>query len=263
MGADFLRDFLRGGGCARGRGAAGRAIAQLSEAVGGQRDAAGMRRAVRFVGVIVRSARDGEPEAMRDRTISSGRRLVVIGVIRLDARRDRPRRVRSIHSSRREQAGMGQRRDAARVVNLLDDGVRRRAFARHERRDVRATARWRTRRSSSRRSRRRPARARSPGGRSSGWGRSIAGRMMASASSCSPNFCEPDDHPADAIDAALPLLGEEDAQRRRLRIDEIAEDVHVDFFAHRRDLDAGDERRCRRRAQAAPPRRRRRRCRGR
>ena len=49
------------------------------------------------------------------------------------------------------------------------------------------------------------------------------------------------DHLTDAIDPAAPLLGEKRMQRRRIEIDEIAEDMNVGLVADGGDLDAGDE----------------------
>ena len=49
------------------------------------------------------------------------------------------------------------------------------------------------------------------------------------------------DHPADAVEPPLPLLGQEHAEGRGPWIDEIAEDMNVGFIADGGDLDARDE----------------------
>src|SRR5262249_34738253 len=52
---------------------------------------------------------------------------------------------------------------------------------------------------------------------------------------------QPIDHQADTIDAPTPLLVEKGEERRRVHIDEVAEDVHVQVVGHRGDFDPRHE----------------------
>jgi len=52
---------------------------------------------------------------------------------------------------------------------------------------------------------------------------------------------QPVDHGSEAVDPPAPLFGQEFTKRRESAVDEVAENVHVDFVANSCDLDAWHE----------------------
>ena len=197
------------------------------------------RRAVRLVRVVVGAAGDGDPEPRRHGEVARGRARIVSRVVRLE-------RVEAGGDEApnpfvvADEAWMRQRRDAARLVNALDDFFGRRAPPRDERRpaarkpalerlvgglDVSA----------------RDQRARDP--RPPGRYPRIVDRRLQNGVGVEPDAeaGELVDHLPHAIDALAALLGEKRLQRRRRGVDEVAEHVDVGRVADRRDLDARHE----------------------
>ena len=192
-----------------------------------QRHGAWLRRAVRRVAMKIGAAVTRICERRASSRYRARSQSSCSVMVRLDARRARPRR--NAESIRRAAASPGCASEAMppAVVNLANTSSGERREPRHV---CRAAARRATSRTPGRSLATCPAAtmaratARPPGRLD---GSSIAGCTIASASSGMPSAFKRATMCTDALDPSAALFLEKCAQRRRIDVDEIAEDVHV------------------------------------